>query len=189
MVATEVGFAGGTTARPSYHDLGDHVEAVRVTYDPEVISYEQLLRVYWNSHPHDLPAPEDPRVAVAVLYSGSVQQDVASRFLRSAGGRRALSELRPLGQFTPAEQRQQKFHLQRARPALVAELARGFESTEAFLRSTAAARLQAVFRGVAGREALVEAGEELGVDPDELARRLGNLQNSTPAPTAESPND
>ena len=173
MVATEVGFAGGTTAMPSYHELGDHVEAVRVTYDPAVISYQELLQTYWNSHPHDLPPPEDPRVAVAVLFDGDEQQQAARTFLRSIGGRTALSELRPVGHFTSAERRQQKFHLQRARPELVAELARNYPSLEAFLASTAAARIHAVFRGVAGPEALAEAAAELGIDPDELARRLG----------------
>jgi peptide methionine sulfoxide reductase MsrA len=172
VVATEVGFAGGTTARPSYHDLGDHVEAVRVTYDPEMISYEELLRVYWNSHPHDLPAPEDPRVAVAVLFDGELQRQQARDFLRSVGGRVAVSELRALGHFTPAELRQQKFHLQRARPALVARLADTYPSLEAFLRSTAAARIHAVFRGVAGPEALAEAAAELGMEAEQLARLL-----------------
>jgi peptide methionine sulfoxide reductase MsrA len=171
-VATEVGFAGGTTAKPTYHDLGDHVEAVRVTYDPEVITYPELLQVYWNSHPHDLPPPEDPRVAVAVLYDGGAQKQAAGEFLRSTGGRGALAELRPLGHFTPAERRQQKFHLQRARPELVAELTRNYPSLDAFLASTAAARIHAVFRGVAGPEALAEAAAELGIDPDELARLL-----------------
>ena len=37
VVRTRVGYAGGTTPEPTYHDLGDHTEAVQVEYDPTVI--------------------------------------------------------------------------------------------------------------------------------------------------------
>ena len=52
--ATRVGYAGGSTERPSYeqvcaHRTG-HAEVVEVTYDPAVIPYEQLLAVFWAEH-------------------------------------------------------------------------------------------------------------------------------------------
>lgn len=47
---TRVGYAGGTRARPTYHDLGDHSEAIEVVYDPAVISYEKLLVLFWEQH-------------------------------------------------------------------------------------------------------------------------------------------
>ncbi|TAL35301.1 MAG: peptide-methionine (S)-S-oxide reductase [Alphaproteobacteria bacterium] len=53
VVKTEAGFAGGTLKNPSYEQVshGDtgHREAVQVTYDPAVISYDGLLDVYWHS--------------------------------------------------------------------------------------------------------------------------------------------
>ncbi len=54
VVATRVGFTGGETTRPSYEavcrkDTG-HAEAVEVTYDPERVSYERLLEVFWRKH-------------------------------------------------------------------------------------------------------------------------------------------
>ncbi len=46
------GFAGGTSPDPTYDEVSsgrtDYVEAVEVTYDPDVVSYEQLLDVYWH---------------------------------------------------------------------------------------------------------------------------------------------
>ena len=54
VYATAVGYAGGSTPNPTYHETctGDtgHTEVVRVIYDPEKIDYEDLLKVFWESH-------------------------------------------------------------------------------------------------------------------------------------------
>ena len=54
VAKTEVGFEGGTLANPSYRDVCSHrtghAEVVEVTYDPERVSYEQLLDVFWGKH-------------------------------------------------------------------------------------------------------------------------------------------
>jgi peptide-methionine (S)-S-oxide reductase len=54
VYSTAVGYAGGYTPNPSYEEVCSgrtgHAEVVRVTYDPKVISYEALLRVFWESH-------------------------------------------------------------------------------------------------------------------------------------------
>jgi methionine-S-sulfoxide reductase len=49
-VRTRVGYAGGTTPDPTYHRLGDHSECIEVDYDADVITYEDLLAVFWASH-------------------------------------------------------------------------------------------------------------------------------------------
>jgi peptide-methionine (S)-S-oxide reductase len=54
VVSTAVGFSGGTYDNPSYHDVctgrTGHAEVVEVTYDPARVSYEDLLRVFWENH-------------------------------------------------------------------------------------------------------------------------------------------
>ena len=54
VTRTEVGYEGGALARPSYEDVCSHTtghaEVVEVTYDPERISYEQLLDLFWHKH-------------------------------------------------------------------------------------------------------------------------------------------
>jgi peptide-methionine (S)-S-oxide reductase len=54
VYTTAVGYAGGTTPNPSYYDVCSgatgHAEVVLVVFDPEVVSYEQLLQVFWESH-------------------------------------------------------------------------------------------------------------------------------------------
>ena len=54
VTATRVGYAGGRTEDPSYEDVCSHTtghaEVVEVTYDPERISYDDLLQVFWRKH-------------------------------------------------------------------------------------------------------------------------------------------
>jgi peptide-methionine (S)-S-oxide reductase len=54
VISTQVGYAGGLTPNPSYREvcsgLTGHTEVVRVAFDPKRISYEQLLRVFWEGH-------------------------------------------------------------------------------------------------------------------------------------------
>ena len=52
--STSVGYAGGITPHPTYEEvcsgLTGHAEVVRVVFDPAVVAYEDLLRLFWESH-------------------------------------------------------------------------------------------------------------------------------------------
>lgn len=54
VTATAVGYAGGTIEHPTYHDVCSgttgHAEVVQVCYDPDRVSYEKLLDIFWNEH-------------------------------------------------------------------------------------------------------------------------------------------
>src|SRR5690349_18949194 len=54
VYSTSVGYAGGYTPNPTYEEtctgMTGHTEAVQVVYDPAVVSYEQLLKVFWENH-------------------------------------------------------------------------------------------------------------------------------------------
>ncbi len=54
VYSTSVGYAGGFTPNPTYEEvcsgLTGHAEVVRVVFDPAVISYQALLRIFWESH-------------------------------------------------------------------------------------------------------------------------------------------
>ncbi len=54
VTKTEVGYEGGTLENPTYEDVcahgTGHAEVVQVTYDPERISYDDLLQVFWGKH-------------------------------------------------------------------------------------------------------------------------------------------
>src|SRR3982751_3833187 len=54
VYSTAVGYAGGPTPNPTYREvcsgLTGHTEVVQVVFDPKVVSYRELLRVFWESH-------------------------------------------------------------------------------------------------------------------------------------------
>src|SRR5512134_2810994 len=54
VYTTAVGYAGGVTPNPTYEEvcsgMTGHAEVVRVVFDPAAVSYEELLRVFWESH-------------------------------------------------------------------------------------------------------------------------------------------
>ncbi|MEZ4224844.1 MAG: peptide-methionine (S)-S-oxide reductase MsrA [Polyangiaceae bacterium] len=54
VLSTQVGYAGGSTKNPSYEEvcsgMTGHAEVVRVVFDPTRVSYDELLRVFWESH-------------------------------------------------------------------------------------------------------------------------------------------
>lgn len=54
VIATTVGYTGGTTANPTYEDVCSrrtgHVEAVLIEFEPARISYRELLDIFWRSH-------------------------------------------------------------------------------------------------------------------------------------------
>jgi peptide-methionine (S)-S-oxide reductase len=54
VIGTQVGYTGGTTPNPTYEqvcsDKTGHAEAVEVEFDPDRISYEELLNRFWQNH-------------------------------------------------------------------------------------------------------------------------------------------
>ncbi len=160
VLETTVGYAGGTTIDPDYQNIGDHMESVRVRYDPAVISYEQLLDFFWAEHDHTA-RPWSRQYMNAVLYSRPEQKQTA---LGSASRLKGTvrTEIMELDRFYPAENHHQKFYLQR-HSLIFQEFRDMYPHSRELWASTAAARVNGVLGGFGSRERLKQIIPLLGL--------------------------
>lgn len=86
VVSTAVGYEGGNTEKPTYRDVctdeTGHAEVVQVVYDPQVISYEKLLDVFWHSHNPTTLNRQGPDVGTqyrSVIFFHNSQQEKEAR--------------------------------------------------------------------------------------------------------------
>lgn len=141
VVRTRVGYAGGSTREPTYHNLGDHSETVEVDYDPTVLNYDDLVTTFLTSH-----NPTRPSYSIQYRSAIFFRTDEEERIARDAIARvtpllgPVRTALEPLDVFWRAEDYHQKYRL-RAERSIMAELRPMYTSDRAFVDSTAAARL------------------------------------------------
>jgi peptide-methionine (S)-S-oxide reductase len=135
VVATTVGYAGGHVADPTYQmvctDTTGHAEVVRVEYDPDVISYERLLVVFWGCHDPtqvDRQGPDIGSQYRSVIFTHEAAQAAvaeASRATLAASGRHRrpiATRIEPAGDFWPAEDYHQQYLEKRGYQACGASL-------------------------------------------------------------------
>ena len=122
--STAVGYAGGFTPYPTYEEVCSgrtgHTEAVLVVFDPEQVSYEALLRVFWESHDPTQGMRQGNDVGTqyrsAVYYADDAQRAVAEASraafqaeLTAAGYGEITTEIAPAGPFYYAEGYHQQY--------------------------------------------------------------------------------
>jgi peptide-methionine (S)-S-oxide reductase len=156
VVYTQVGYAGGTTKTPTYHNLGDHTETVQVVYDPLKISYEELLAVFWsNENAYTRPRSRQYMSAI-FCYSGTQKQLAVESYNRVSQNRKVYVEIMKIGTFYSAEDYHQKYFLQH-NPELLREF-RAYLTIQDFVESTAATRVNGY---IGGCGSLAELQEEI----------------------------
>jgi peptide-methionine (S)-S-oxide reductase len=122
VVKTTVGYTGGTTKNPTYRDVctgrTGHAEAVQVVYDPEEVSYDDLLNLFWEIHN---PTTRDrqgldvgSQYRSAIFYHTTDQQESAEaskKRLQRSGRFRSdiVTEITPASEFYPAEEYHQRY--------------------------------------------------------------------------------
>ena len=65
VVRTRVGYAGGNTPNPTYESVSDHTEVVEAEYDDNLLSYDSLLRHFWDAHDPTIHRKKQVRISLA----------------------------------------------------------------------------------------------------------------------------
>jgi peptide-methionine (S)-S-oxide reductase len=122
VVATAVGYEGGTMVNPTYHDVctdrTGHAEVVEVEYDPARVAYDDLLTVFWENHdPTQLnrQGPDWGKQYRSVIFVHTPEQEAvaqASKAARAASSRYrrpVVTEITPATTFYRAEEYHQQY--------------------------------------------------------------------------------
>ncbi|WP_091060900.1 peptide-methionine (S)-S-oxide reductase MsrA [Opitutus sp. GAS368] len=120
IIHSTSGYAGGTTANPTYEEVcghgTGHAEVIRVEFDPAVISYEKVLEVFFEAHdPTTLNrqgADEGDQYRSVILYENEAQQVAAGKAKLAAQANYSdpiVTEIVPLKKFWRAEDYHQDY--------------------------------------------------------------------------------
>ncbi len=124
VFSTSVGYAGGITPNPNYREVcggqTGHAEVVRVVFDPHKVSYESLLRVFWEAHDPTQGMRQGNDVGTqyrsAIYWYGDDQRraaeasrDAYQRSLSAAGHGAITTELREAPEYYYAEDYHQQY--------------------------------------------------------------------------------
>ncbi|MGC8863900.1 MAG: bifunctional methionine sulfoxide reductase B/A protein [Armatimonadota bacterium] len=122
VISTRVGYTGGHTENPTYelvcsHTTG-HAEAVEITYDPNKISYQQLLDIFWSIHDPTTPDRQGPDIGSqyrsAIFYHSPQQKKQAEESKKHLEESKRfaapiVTEITQAGTFWPAEEYHQQY--------------------------------------------------------------------------------
>ncbi len=122
VLETKVGYTGGTAPDPSYAQVctgtTGHAEAVQIKYDPKVVSYSELLSIFWRMHDPTTPNRQGPDIGTqyrsAIFYHNEEQRIAAEKsreeFDRSGAiARKAVTQIVPASEFFEAEEYHQDY--------------------------------------------------------------------------------
>ena len=167
IVRTRVGYCGGTRENPTYRSLGDHSETLQMDFDPERLSYGDLLEAFWKSH-----SPEyrswSRQYASFIFFHGEEQREAALESRSREETRlkkRVYTEIVPYPVFYLAEDYHQKYYM-RHYPELMSDFSRMYPDTREFIKSTAAARVNGYAAGCGNLARLKSELGSFGLTPE-----------------------
>lgn len=122
VISTTVGYAGGTTKNPGYKDVSTgktgHAESVEIIFDPSIISYEDLLEVFWSIHDpttHNRQGPDIGTQYRSIIFYHTPEQESSARVslerLQNSGkySDPIVTEIKPASIFYRAEENHQQY--------------------------------------------------------------------------------
>ncbi|MBN2663368.1 MAG: bifunctional methionine sulfoxide reductase B/A protein [Bacteroidales bacterium] len=120
VVSTTVGYIGGNTTNPTYQDVCSHttghVEAVEVYFDPTIVSYEKLTKLFFEIHDPTQIDRQGPDVGdqyrSEIFYMNDYQKNIAQDLINQLtnNGYNVATKLTPATEFYPAEDYHQDYY-------------------------------------------------------------------------------
>ena len=180
VIRTRVGYAGGTTEGPTYKSIGDHTETIEIDYNPELISYRELLEIFFAAH-NPYTKSYSRQYASLILYQNQNQKETAlavKEKMETAEGREIQTEIRELDRFYLAEDYHQKFRLQQRKDFKNHYLSQ--LSMQEFINSPAVTKVNGYLMGNGERDQIIMNINKLGLT-EKLQEKLLELNNIDPA--------
>ncbi len=120
VTSVKSGYAGGSTPNPTYNSVSGgktgHAEVLYIEYDPSLISFASLLKVFFASHdPTTLNrqgADTGPQYRSIILYTNAQQKEESEKYIEELknAGTAVVTELKELEKFYPAEDYHQSYY-------------------------------------------------------------------------------
>jgi len=123
VLSVTPGYSGGTTENPTYEQVSSgesgHAEAIQIEFDPEKISFEKLLEIFFHTHdPTALNrqgADTGPQYRSAVFYHNEAQKKQTEKMIKNLNqtdvfGQKIVTEVTPFINFFPAEESQLEYY-------------------------------------------------------------------------------
>lgn len=152
--------------------MGDHTETLQIDFDPAQISFESLLKHFWDSHNPTSRRPTQYK-SIVFYHDENQRRQAEVSLERESARRRVLlhTEIRPLESFYRAEDYHQKYYLRRENDLLM-EMKRYYSDSRELVDATASARINGYLAGFGDRQTLVNRGDQLGLSNDGLRRLI-----------------
>lgn len=123
VATVDPGYSGGSLKSPTYDQvssgLSGHAEVVQITYDPRIISYDELLEVFWKIHDPTTLNRQGKDIGAhyrsAIFYHGEKQREIAKSYKQKLEASDAfadpiVTEITPFKAFYPAEKEHLDFY-------------------------------------------------------------------------------
>ena len=120
VLETTVGYMGGHTEEPTYREVCDgntgHVETAEIVYDPTKTSFEELLKLYYETHDFEQVGGQGPDIGAqyqsVVFYVNEEQKQMVEKYIKilQDKGYSPATELRAAPRFWPAEDYHQEYY-------------------------------------------------------------------------------
>ena len=135
VTATWVGYMGGRRPRPTYREVCNgttgHAAVVHIEFDPEKVSYDQLLDMLWETHDPTQQNRQGPDIGTqyrSVIFYHDAEQETAARASKQAHGasgrhrNEIVTAIEPAQKFWEGEDYHQKYFERLNRPSIFAKL-------------------------------------------------------------------